>query len=196
MHKTRIVEFPGSGDKIEFDPNKPWLITRRSKRSLVGLFLWGLIATYIAHLFSLYTPVIRIPEIIPYVGGLRLGTLWLLPVSIFLETIRRFYNDLYIFESHMITHHKGRLSLKYSVPVVKYAHIRAIAIKQSLLGRLLDYGDISFGTASEEGNELIAIGIRDPKGLAKVVDYLRVDIERLSKEKIETIHEKAQNIAS
>ncbi len=179
-----------------FDVTKPWLVTHRSKRSLIPLILWGVFAIYLAYLFSVKAPAIYLPESIPYLGGIRLGTMWLLPVSIFLEVIRRYYNDLYIFETTRITHQQGRLSLRYSVPVIKYVHIRAIAINQSLLGRLLNYGNVSFGTAAEEGNELIVLGTRDPKALAKAVDYLRLDIDRLTNKEAADLREKALDIAS
>ncbi len=168
----------GNKEKPSFDPNKPWLSTYRSIRSLIPMILWTSFAAYGSYLWAVYTPPIRVPEFVPYIGGLRLGMLWFLPVSLGLETIRRYYNDLWIFDSHRVTHNAGRLSLKYHVPVIKYIHIRAITVSQSILGRILNYGDIYLGTAGEDGNELVVKGVCSPRKLAHHIDMLRLDLER------------------
>jgi len=162
----------------EIAANKAWLVTHRSLRSLLPMMIWTFITGYAAYYFSISTPAIRIPASIPYLGGIRLGTLWILPVSLAIETIRRYFNDQWVFDNHKITHFKGRISLSYSMPVIKYIHIRAITVTQSLLGRILNYGSIAMGTAGEEGNELTVRGVADPRYLAHLVDLLRLDLER------------------
>lgn len=184
----------GINKKPPFDANKPWLSTYRSIRSLIPMILWTAITAYAAYLWAVLTPPIRIPDFVPYIGGFRLGMLWFLPVSLALETIRRYYNDLWVFDSHRVTHHAGRLSLKYNVPVIKYIHIRAITVSQSILGRILNYGDIYLGTAGEDGNELIVRGVTSPRKLSHHIDMLRLDLERNQVQKSPVSESPAQEL--
>ncbi|MDZ4786477.1 MAG: PH domain-containing protein [bacterium] len=181
-----MSQFPtvsNSMNDLSQEDNKPWLVTHRSKRSLIPLLAWAMLTAYAAQLWSVSTPAIRIPEFIPYLGGIRLGTLWLIPSGLFLEVVRRYFNDLYIFNSRRITHQKGRVSLRYNVSIVKYVHIRAITVTQSILGRFLNYGDVFLGTSAEDNSELMIIGVRNPRGLAKIIDTMRINLERITPSK-------------
>lgn len=97
----------------------------------------------------------------------------IVPLVILLEILRRLHNDLYIFSLHRLTHLRGRFSLSYNVPVVKYADIRAINVIQDFWGRIFNYGDISVGTAAHEGNEIFMSGVKEPEKLAMLLDNLR-----------------------
>lgn len=106
-------------------------------------------------------------------GTVSVRWLALLPAIVLLEFFRRLYDDLYIFREERVLHHDGRLSLNYIVPSVRYSDIRAITVYQNIWGRLLDYGVVEVGTAAQDGAEVSLIGVRDPKGLARLLDELR-----------------------
>lgn len=106
-------------------------------------------------------------------GAISVRWLAVVPAVILLEIFRRIYDDLYIFREERVLHHDGKLSLTYVVPAVRYSDIRAITVYQNVWGRLLDFGDIAVGTAAQDGAEISFIGVRDPKGLARLLDELR-----------------------
>lgn len=122
----------------------------------------------------------------PYVPGItflgvHVGALWITPIILALETVRRYYNDLWIFDRYRVIHKKGRLSLTYNQPVVRYSHIRAITVSQSLLGRILNYGSIELGTAAQEDSEMIIAGVVCPRQFGELIDKMRLDIEKNAK---------------
>ena len=99
--------------------------------------------------------------------------LGLIPMLFLLELLRRRYNNLYQFGIHRVTHKKGRLSLQYEVPVIKYGDIRAINVRQRFWGRVLDFGSVSIGTAAQQDDEMVIEGVRAPEELARLIDFLR-----------------------
>lgn len=99
-------------------------------------------------------------------------SIWL-PLLVLAETARRYYNDLYIICDDHILRKQGRLSLKYSVPLVKYIDIRGIRVNQSILGRIFNYGDVLVGTAAQDDSEIILAAIDSPEELAQVLEDAR-----------------------
>jgi hypothetical protein len=159
----------------------PWLVTKRSVRSLTpiisltALLCWG-VDKYLANTF-----LIKLGAGIPFLGGISISLFWIIPAIFALETTRRYFDDLYVFYPERLLHKAGRISLKYSVPVVSFSHVRAIFVSQSLLGRILNYGTISLGTAGESGSEIDIKGIVNPRQLAHRIDNMRRDLERNKK---------------
>lgn len=159
----------------------PWLVTKRSIRSLapiislVVLLSWG-VDTYLSNIL-----VVKMGSGIPFLGGAGISVFWIIPAIFALEATRRYFDDLYIFYPERLLHKTGRISLKYSVPVVSFTHVRAIFVSQSILGRILNYGTISLGTAGESGNEIDIKGIVNPRQLAHKIDNMRRDLERTKK---------------
>ncbi len=100
------------------------------------------------------------------------------PLYHLFELWRRHEDDLYEFELHHLTHKDGRLSLKYSVPIVKYIDIRSISVVQDIFGRIFDYGNVEVATSAQEATEVVIEGVCGPKELARLIDQLR----RLSSE--------------
>lgn len=97
----------------------------------------------------------------------------MIPLLVLGETLRRYYNDLYTICDDHILRKQGRLSLKYSVPLVKYIDIRGITVNQSILGRLLNYGDVLVGTAAQDETEIILAAVDSPDELAQVLEDAR-----------------------
>lgn len=149
------------------------LEVKRSFRSILSslmLFFFSIIALVVLNYFF-YD--LQPPQNIPFIRHLSVRWLAIVPIGILVEIIRRYHDDLYVFERHRVTHLEGRLSLNYFVPAVKYIDIRGITVDQDIWGRIFDYGTISLGTAGQEGEELILTGVRDPRGLAMLIDQLR-----------------------
>ncbi len=137
--------------------------------SMIVVFLLSVVGVYLFtefiqnSLFSSFTTITsKLPRIVS-----------IIPLLLLLEILRRLHNDLYIFSVHRLTHLRGRFSLSYNVPVVRYADIRAINVIQDFWGRIFNYGDIAVGTAAHEGNELVIAGVKDPEELALLLDQFR-----------------------
>lgn len=172
----------------------PWLVTKRSIRSLTPIisftaFLGWLVDKYLSNILT-----IKLGSGIPFLGDISISLFWIVPGIFALEATRRYFDDLYIFYPEKILHKTGRISLKYSVPVVSFAHVRAIFVSQSLLGRILNYGTISLGTAGESGSEIDIKGIVSPRQLAHRIDNMRRDLER--NKKLQKTAETAPKIAN
>jgi len=113
------------------------------------------------------------PADIPIIRYLSVRWLALIPLLVGLELIRRYNDDMWVFSGDSITHYRGRYSLAYQLPSIRYAHIRAITVRQGLVGRICNYGSIDLGTAGKEGNEITLIGIVAPRKLAQLLEDLR-----------------------
>jgi hypothetical protein len=147
------------------------LEVRRSPRSLLSLIILFFILVAFAFVSSeLFIRVKIIADIFSFLDPRYFA---LLPGFLFLEILRKYHNDLYIFGAHRLTHLRGRFSLSYHVPVVKYGDIRAINVMQDFWGRIFNYGDVIIGTAAHQGNELVISGVKDPEKLAYLIDSLR-----------------------
>lgn len=155
------------------DPERALQVTRavRSIISGIALFLLSAIAVYAINvLFYDWQP----PQDIPFIRHLSPRWLAVIPAVIVLELVRRYHDDLYVFGVDRVQHYNGRLSLAYSVPALRYSHIRAITVYQDILGRIFDYGRITIGTAGHDGSEICMAGIRNPRVLAQLIYDLKL----------------------
>ncbi len=59
--------------------------------------------------------------------------------------------------------------LSKTVDEVNILHIRSINVRQSVFGRILNYGDILIGTAGTGGVEVTFKGISDPVGFKELI---------------------------
>ena len=101
----------------------------------------------------------------------------LLPVLLFLEMVRRHYNEVTIIKANVIEHHEGKLAFAYSVPVVDYSDIREIRIDQTLMSRLLNFGDVSINTAGSDMSEMVLHGVPAPHEFKQMIERLRAQRE-------------------
>lgn len=156
------------------DPNRDSVLrVKLSLRSVLGGFIVFIAALVVVVLVNVYAASGFEFTIAAKLVSVSPRWLAIIPVLILLEIIRRYHDDVYSFGQESITHIGGRLSLNYKVPSIRYAHIRAVVIKQSVLGRLLDYGDIELGTAAADGAEVVMKGIRAPDELGALVEELQ-----------------------
>lgn len=149
------------------------LQVKRSLRSIIPNIIYFFVTVYVVYLLNYYFYDVQPPQSIPVLRHLSVRWLAVFPVLFLAEIVRRYNDDLYIFEMHRLTHLEGRLSLSYKVPVITYVDIRAITVLQDIFGRIFDYGTVSIGTAAKDGDELIISGVRDPVALARIVDNFR-----------------------
>ena len=157
---------------------------KRSYRSVLTFAVLFLVSLFISVLLILLFP----PEAragIPIIQHISMWWFLIVPTIFGLETLRKFHDDLYVFDRHRLTHLDGRLSLSYNIPVVKYTDVRAITVVQDIVGRVFDYGNVEIGTAAQQGAELTIVGIRRPAELAILLDKLRTRSRGTLKAEIE-----------
>jgi membrane protein YdbS with pleckstrin-like domain len=150
----------------------------RAKRSVLSIF------SLCAKAFLSAAVVIAINA--AFNGSLRLSAVWaalpdislrwlaIFPALLFLNVIREYHDDIYIFGLHGITQHQGRLSLNKRVPHVKYSDIQSLRVRQDPWGRVFNYGDVDLDTAADAGVEMIIEGVSSPIELSKLIDRLRL----------------------
>lgn len=59
------------------------------------------------------------------------------------------------------------------VSQVRVADIRGMSVRQSIIGRLLGYGDVVVGTAATADAEIVMRSVGDPAGIVDAIDSLR-----------------------
>lgn len=94
-------------------------------------------------------------------------------VLLLLELIRRYYNDLYVFGASRVAHRMGRISTNYRIASVKYRDIREIEVSQSILGRMLRFGDIQISTASTDTAEIELKNVALPRKITQWIYNIR-----------------------
>ena len=172
-----------SFEQIISQPNSQRLLeVKRSLRSIIPNIFYFCVSVVAVYLLNYYFYDWSPPQTVPVLKHFSVRWLALVPVLFLAEIVRRYHDDLYIFELHRLTHLEGRLSLSYKVPVITYVDVRAITVFQDIFGRIFDYGEVSIGTAAKDADELIISGVRDPVGLARIVDQFRDYSKRLAEQ--------------
>jgi membrane protein YdbS with pleckstrin-like domain len=149
------------------------LEVKRSLRSIIPNIFYFCVTVVVVYFLNYFFYDVRPSENIPILRHISVRWLAIVPVLFLAEIVRRYHDDLYIFDLHRLTHLEGRLSLSYKVPVITYIDVRAISVTQDIFGRIFDYGTVSIGTAAKDGDELVMSGVRDPESLGKLVDEFR-----------------------
>lgn len=155
------------------NPEAVLLEVRRSFRSILSnMFYFGL-SVVVVVIINIISVRGMIPFSIPILENISVRWLSIVPVVLLLNIVRNYYDDLYQFKLHKIVEFGGRLSLSYTTPAVVYQDIRAVNVRQDILGRIFDYGDVQVGTPGHDGYEMTMQGIRAPRELAVLIDRLR-----------------------
>lgn len=89
-----------------------------------------------------------------------------------LETVRQYFDEIYIFGPKSLVHFKGRLSLHLQKTSIAYRDIREAFVKQSLLGRIMCYGTIMFGTSSTDKLEVVFRDLYNPREISRKVQNI------------------------
>ena len=90
----------------------------------------------------------------PKIGSLVNSLYYLLVIICFLEVIRRYFNDRYVIYSDKIISIQGLISFHLTRNTIDYLDIREIKTNQTILGRMVGYGDLLISTASTSGIEI------------------------------------------
>jgi len=146
---------------------------RRSWYSILGYFITSLLVLLVVLLLIYFLGHLRLPTEIPILSSLSVYYLLIVPIGIALEGLRQYHDDLYIFEKETVMHKGGRLSINYAVPTIKYFDLRSVEVRQSIFGRIFDYGDVVLETAALDDSELTIGGARHPFEIADLADSLR-----------------------
>lgn len=162
----------------------------RSELSNVVLFLLSVLAVAILdYYFQDWQP----PQL-PLIEHFSVRWLSCIPALLLLEMIRKYHDDLYVFDLHRIRQLDGRLSLTLQTPSVRYSDIKAICISQDIVGRIFNYGNIELCTAGSECKELSLEGVVNPMALARLIDDFRQHSAKLYQVAHITVPEPPQGI--
>jgi hypothetical protein len=162
--------YPQAKEILSQDKEGSLLTVYRSYRSILAQFI-----IFFAALTATYGIIKLTPAYIPY-------TRWIgiIPVLLLLNIFRTYYNEMIHFERNKITLYFGRLGFKYEVPALKYIDIRGVQVRQSIMGRILDYGDVELGTSGAADYEMTIQGVRNPTQMADLIYDLRLEAEKLA----------------
>jgi hypothetical protein len=169
---TLLESGPQSGELLRV--HRSW----RAEISNMLLFACSVIAVV---MLNIYFRDFKAPEGSPLSGILSTRWLSIIPAMLLIEMVRKFHDDLYVFELHRIACYEGRLSLTYQVPNLRYSDIKAIVLNQGFIGRVFDYGDIELSSAATSSTELSLCGVRSPRKLAKLIEELRLHSQVMEK---------------
>jgi uncharacterized membrane protein YdbT with pleckstrin-like domain len=103
---------------------------------------------------------------------LQLPLAWLAPAAALLEALARIYNVSYRLDQRGVEAHIGVVSVCQSIIRIRFEDIRSIESRQSLIGRMLDFGSVELGTASSGDVEVVLEGVDNPR---EVREYLQTE---------------------
>ncbi len=93
-----------------------------------------------------------------------------------LEGVRRYFNDRYEFKKDKLTAVQGLISFHLTRNTIDYLDIREIKTNQSILGRILDYGDLLISTSSTSGIEITMKNIDDVETLNQEITKYKTSL--------------------
>lgn len=93
---------------------------------------------------------------------LYLPIFWLIPLSIFLESVVRIYNVLFRIDRNGIKAWHGIVSLNQKITNIRFEDIRGVELRQNIWERMMDVGTIEIGTSASKTVDLIIDGIEAP----------------------------------
>lgn len=163
------MKYPTAVELLENQDSGPGFVFYRSLYSLfttIFFFVASLAGVYIYEFF--YTP----PEK-PILLRIFPGWPLLIPIFFLLLTMYRYVNDRWILDAQKVEHQHGRISVRFITTIVMHMDLRGIAVNQSLLGRIFDFGSLELETSAQEGAELVMDDVPHPEQLAALFDELR-----------------------
>jgi len=140
---------------------------------LIIVFIIASIASVVG---SAYLPFTRFPGSVISLGSWRvdvvLPLLWLAPLFFILLAIFRVYNVRFVLTSRGIDAYDWVLGPQ-TVMSIRYEDIRSLETEQSIIGRMLDVGNLQIGTAAQSSVEVIFRGIASPGEVLKIIQRER-----------------------
>ena len=158
---------------MSYYPDVATLVSKKGEKVLLSVYRSYLSILSEMALFLVSLLIVIVLNLVFISVSQHLRWLALIPLVLFLNIFRTYYNNVAHLELHKVTEYRGRLALSYGMPSIKYTDIRGINVRQDILGRIFDYGDVQLGTAGVEGWEVQARGVRGPRELAALINGLR-----------------------
>lgn len=120
---------------------------------------------------------------------LSLPLFWLIPAYFLSLALYRIYDVRYTATSTGIEERRGVISISQQIRRIRYEDIRSIEIKQTLLARFLNIGNLEIGTAATSAVEVILEGIAAPHEVQEMILKERgnVDISNLDKGQVKDV---------
>ena len=87
-------------------------------------------------------------------------------ILLLLNQIRLYYNQLLVFDEKNVTFFNGRVSLNYKKTSIAYKDIKESSVKQNILGRIFNFGGISFASAGTGKEEIVCGNIDRPRDVS------------------------------
>jgi len=138
---------------------------------LLILFIFDSLYTIFFYVFSLQLnlPIdlrhhIALALVIIHIGKI------ILQIFLLLQVILTWTNSIYFFTNDHIIKRSGIFNV--AEEIFHYQNIRSISIKQSLVGKIFNYGDILLKTSASGGykNNIILFGIDNPKKYEEILN--------------------------
>lgn len=145
----------------------------RSEMKLITVFIFASIGSVVG---SYYLPFTVLPGTLlsfgPWRVDISLPLLWLGPLFLILLAIFRVYNVRYVLTSRGIDAYDWVLGPQ-TVMSIRYEDIRSLETEQSIIGRMLDVGNLQIGTAAQSSVEVTFRGIASPGEVLKLIQRER-----------------------
>jgi hypothetical protein len=149
---------------------RPHLLSQGPLLALAVLL--GVIFTFI----SIYFPGTNLSLFSFYLAG-RLfeydfPVLQLLPLALVLKAAYSLYNEKLMLERNHVVHYSGILSPISDRKEIAYHSIRALNVKQSYWGHLVDVGEVQVGMTLKDLGYIKIGGVRHPKRVKELLESL------------------------
>lgn len=156
--------------------NDEIVIYRSWISQLTGIVIFIAVCAGCAIASTFYTNSVVTGPIFPF-GSYRiyldLPTLMLMPFGKLVYLLWKAYDAKFIIDSRGIEMTVGMLSLSQKRVKVRYEDIRAIELEQTILARILNYGDVLIGSAATGEIEIIIDSVAAPKEVQEMIQVER-----------------------
>jgi len=102
--------------------------------------------------------------------GLAIPMVGLLPVIVFFWLIHRVLDTRYVIRQDSLIAIDGLASFSRKTKEIYFYKVRAISVEQSILGRILNYGNVRVVVLMDEQNDVILKDVRGPYHYKSVIE--------------------------
>lgn len=111
----------------------------------------------------------RVVSIGAHTVELSLPLFWIVPLILLCLAVLRIYNVRYVIDSRGLESRVGILGFQQRVVRVRFTDIRSAEIEQTILGRMLNIGDVEVGTAGTGDLEIVFAGVSAPNEVQDMI---------------------------
>jgi len=139
---------------------------------IAAALLLGVVLT----LVSIYVPSTNLTLFSFYIAGwlfeYDFPILQLLPLALILKATYSLYNEKLILERHHLVQYSGILSPVSDRKEIAYHSIRALNVKQSYWGHLVNVGEVQVGMTLKDLGFIKICGVRRPERVKELLERL------------------------